>query len=89
MKLYTRVDTPKRLEKFKKIAIKFDIKWYSGSSVDEYMPNNDLRITPLAIAVELRNQGHLEYGRLSYYKSHDKYVQIKLSQLEMVLEELL
>lgn len=89
MKIYTRVDTPERIEKFKKIAIKFGINWYSGQSVDEYMPNTDLSITPLAISVDTSNHGHLEYERMTYYKSHDEYVHIKLSQLEMVLEELL
>jgi len=89
MKLYTRVDTPKRLEKFKKIAIKFNLKWYTGNSVGEHMPDTNIYEEPLAIMVETSNHGHLEHSTVSYYKSHDEYVHIKLSQLEMVLEELL
>lgn len=89
MRLYTRIDTPERIEKFKKIAIKVGINWYDGNSVDEFMPDTNMYKAPLAILVDTRNHGHLEHCSETYFKSHDEYVHIKLSQLEMVLEELL
>ena len=87
MKFYTRVDTPKRLEKFKNIAIKFNLYWITGTSPNR-MPSINSYEKPLSIMVDT-SINKLGYASVDYFKSRDKYVHIKLSQLEMVLEELL
>ena len=87
MNLYTQVGTPKRLEKFKEIVIKYDLTWASGTSVT-IMPSINSYERPLAIVVDT-SINKLGYASFDYFKSHDEYVHIKLSQLEMVLGELL
>lgn len=87
MKIYVKIGTKKRFDKFKKIIGEYDIRWYGGSKLEENFDEiKSRKIEPVGMCIDTELP-HLEYARLSYYDMVPKYIQIKLTDLKQFLSE--